>query len=215
MELLKKTKSHQSPLKNSNDMKASRILPILIAYFCIHIPLANASTSDAENFLKKSIGEVVEIAKSSPNGTTLATGLRPLLLKTISFDAMTRRAVGPGWRQFTIEQQSKTIDLFTSLIIRSYSSRFTPGELPQITYKTAQSPAPGRVEVSTATIYKGGKYDVVYRLEQLEGKGWRITDVIIEGVSMVANYRTQLDAQFKSGGADAVVASLKKSNTDL
>ena len=45
-------------------------------------------------------------------------------------------------------------------------------------------------------------------------KGWRVTDVVIEGVSMVANYRGQFDAQFLSGGAAAVLGSLKKSVTN-
>jgi phospholipid transport system substrate-binding protein len=39
----------------------------------------------------------------------------------------------------------------------------------------------------------------------------RVVDVVIEGVSMIANYRTQLDAQFKRGGAAAAIASLEQS----
>jgi phospholipid transport system substrate-binding protein len=176
------------------------------------IPHSFASSSAAaEDFLKKSVSEVVSIAKSSPNSTALADSLRPLLLKTISFDAMTRRAVGPGWRQFTAEQQKESIRFFSTLIIRTYSGKFTPGELPEITYKAATSPTPERVEVSTMTLYKGSKYNVIYRLEEIDG--WRITDVVIEGVSMVANYRTQFDAEFKQGGADAVLGALKKSGS--
>lgn len=166
------------------------------------------STTDAEEFLKKSVSDVVSIAKSSPNSNALADSLRPLLLKTISFDAMTRRAVGPGWKQFTAEQQKESVRFFTTLIIRTYSGKFTPGELPEITYKAATSPTPERVEVSTMTFYKGSKYNVIYRLEEIDG--WRITDVVIEGVSLVANYRTQFDAEFKQGGADAVLGALKK-----
>ena len=188
-----------------------KTLPVLIA-LALLAAISNAfstSTAEAEDFLKKSVSEVVNISKSSPNSTALADSLRPLLLKTISFDAMTRRAVGPGWRQFTAEQQKEAIRLFSTLIIRTYSGKFTPGELPEITYKAATSPTPERVEVSTMTLYKGSKYNVIYRLEEIDG--WRITDVVIEGVSMVANYRTQFDAQFKQGGADAVLGALKKS----
>jgi len=186
-------------------------LPVLIALTLLAaIPNAfAASAADAEAFLKKSINEVVSIGKSSPNSTALADSLRPLLLKIISFDAMTRRAVGPGWKQFTAEQQKEAIRLFSTLIIRTYSGKFTPGELPEITYKAATSPTPERVEVSTMTLYKGSKYNVIYRLEEIDG--WRITDVVIEGVSMVGNYRTQFDAEFKQGGADAVLTALKKS----
>jgi phospholipid transport system substrate-binding protein len=46
-------------------------------------------------------------------------------------------------------------------------------------------------------------------MEQEES--WRTTDVVIEGVSMVANYRSQLDPVFKKGGADAVISSLEQS----
>ena len=185
--------------------------PVLLAMALLaSIPTAfSASTADAEVFLQKSIGEVVNIARSSPNSTALAESLRPLLVKIISFEAMTRRAVGPGWRQFAAEQQKEAVRLFSTLIIRTYSAKFTPGELPDITYKAATSPSPERVEVSTSTLYKGSKYNVIYRLEELAG--WRITDVVIEGVSMVANYRTQFDAEFKQGGADAVLGALKKS----
>lgn len=191
-------------------MKPSVLILIFASMAVLQEP-ARASSADAENFLKKAVGEVVEIAKNAPDSDALAAKVRPVLLKCISFDAMTRRAVGPGWRQFTEAQQSEATGLFTSLIIRRYSANFTPGELPEITYKAAVSPAPGRVEVSTATLYKGSKYDVTYRLEEQAAKAWSITDVVIEGVSMVANYRTQFDAQFKSGGANAIIGSLKKS----
>lgn len=168
-----------------------------------------SSSAAAEEFLKKSVTEVVGVAKSSPNSGALAESVRPILIRIISFDAMTRRAVGPGWRQFTSDQQKEAIRLFSTLIIRTYSGKFTPGELPEIDYKAATSPSPGRVEVSTMTLYKGSKYNVIYRLEDIDG--WRITDVVIEGVSMVANYRTQFDGEFKQGGADAVLGALKKS----
>ena len=188
-----------------------KTLPVLIA-LALLAAISNAfstSTAEAEDFLKKSVSKVVNISKSSPNSTTLADSLRPLLLKTISFDAMTRRAVGPGWRQFTTEQQKEAIRLFSTLIIRTYSGKFTPGELPDIRYKAATSPSQERVEISTTTLYKGSKYNVIYRLEEIDG--WRITDVVIEGVSMVGNYRTQFDAEFKQGGVDAVLGALTKS----
>ena len=168
-----------------------------------------ASVPDAENFLKKSVGEVVNIAKSAPNSGALTESVRPVLLKTISFDAMTRRAVGPGWRQFTPDQQREATRLFGSLIIRTYVAKFTPGEWPEIAYKAATMPSHDRVEIPTTTLYKGSKYNVTYRLEEIEG--WRITDVVIEGVSLVANYRTQFDGEFKQGGADAVLNALKRS----
>jgi phospholipid transport system substrate-binding protein len=188
-----------------------RSLLLLILPFLLIQGTIRASTEEAENRLKASVEKVVAVAKSASDRKTLIAGVKPVLENILSFDAMTRRAVGPGWRQFTPEQQKEAIRLFTTLILRTYTAKFTPGELPGVEYKTASSPAPNRVEIPTTSLYKGSRYDVIYRLEETDGAPWRITDVVIEGVSMVANYRTQFDSQFKQGGADAVIAALNRS----
>ncbi len=182
---------------------------LLAALIVVLLPAASTSTAEAEKRLQVAINDVVAVADRSPNSSALAGSLRPVLEKYISFSAMTRRAIGPGWRQFTDDQQKKATQLFTSLLIRTYSKKLTPGEYPVIKFKTASNPAPGRVEIPTTLNYKGSQYNVTYRMEEAEG--WRITDVLIEGVSFVANYRTQFDAQFKKGGSTAVIDALSQS----
>jgi phospholipid transport system substrate-binding protein len=184
-----------------------RFVPL--AFLILLSGMAFASTDEAEMRLQSAINEVLKIANRSPNNSVLAESLQPVLLKYMSFDVMTRRAIGPGWRQFSPDQQRKATQLFTTLIIRKYSSKFTLGEHPVVKFKTASTPAPGRVEVPTTLLYQGNQYSVIYRLEEAEG--WRITDVVVEGVSFVANYRAQFDAQFKRGGSDAVIDALSES----
>jgi len=182
------------------------LLPLLL----LAAPLAaSAQLAEAQVRLKSAITEVLTVADRAGNRSALPEKLRPVLEKHVSFETMTKRSVGPGWRQFTPEQQQQATQLFSTLIIRSYSSKFTPGEHPAITYQTAVEPAAGRVDVPTSMVYQGSHYTVIYRMEQVQG--WRITDVVIEGVSLIANYRSQLDAQFKKGGANAVISSLTQS----
>jgi phospholipid transport system substrate-binding protein len=182
---------------------------IFIAALLISPFAAEAQLADAQARLKSAVNEVLAIANRTANRSALPESLRPVLRKHVSFETMTKRAVGPGWRQFTPAQQQQATQLFSTLIIRTYSNKFTPGEHPAIDYKPAVSPAAGRVDVPTITVYKGSRFSVNYRMEQVEG--WKITDVVIEGVSLIANYRTQLDAQFKKGGANAVISSLTQS----
>jgi phospholipid transport system substrate-binding protein len=184
------------------------LVPLAASLFVLY-GTAFASTAEAERRLQTAVNEVLRIANRAPNNSALAESLHPVLLKYMSFDAMTRRAIGPGWRQFTPDQQRKAIQLFTTLVIRKYSSKFTLGENPLVKFKTASVPAPGRVEVPTTLLYQGTKYNVTYRLEEAEG--WRITDVVVEGVSFVANYRAQFDAQFKKGGTNEILSALSQS----
>ena len=173
------------------------------------LSFAATTLEEAQQRLHSAIDEVLALADKAKDRPTLVARIGPVLDKHISFPVMTRRAVGPGWRQFSEAQQNKATDLFSKLIIRSYSNKFTIGEHPEIKYHSAAAPAAGRVDVTTTTVYQGARYSVIYRLEQAEN--WRTTDVVIEGVSMVANYRSQLDPVFKRGGAEAVLSSLEQS----
>ena len=188
-----------------------RIFLILSLVFPSLASSATPSTAEAEEFLHKSIDEVVTVTGRIKDRKSVVDQLRPVLMRRVSFGTMAKRSVGPGWRQLSPDQQKRAIELFTTLVIRTYSSKFTPGERPQVTYKAAKSVDAGRVDVATTAVYLGSRYNVTYRMEK-EGE-WKITDVVIEGVSLVANYRSQLDAEFKKGGASQVIASLEQSVT--
>ena len=189
-------------------MKRRSLFALVFAVFSLQGPM-QASTAEAEQHLRKAVDEVLSIADRESDKGKLAEAVRPALMRNISFETMTRRAVGPGWKLFSAAQQKQATQLFTTLVIRTYSSKFTPGERPVMSYQAAVSPAAGRVDVPTKLVYKGSRYSVTYRMEQ--AGSWKIVDVVIEGVSMIANYRSQLDSQFKSGGAASVIKSLEQS----
>jgi phospholipid transport system substrate-binding protein len=186
---------------------------LLVCIFPLLAGVAQASNEAAENRLKASVDQVVVIAKNSQTREALIAAVKPVLEKILNFEVMTRRSIGPGWRQLTPDQQQQATKLFTTLILRTYTAKFTPGELPAVEYKASSSTAPGRVEITTTSIYKGSRYDVIYRMDEQNGI-WSITDVVIEGVSLVANYRTQFDSEFKKGGPDALLKALQRSVAD-
>lgn len=186
----------------------------ILLCFClatIVLPAAfAANTEEATAQLQGAVNDFLKVAQKSPDSGTLAREIKPVLQKYFCFDSMTRRAIGPGWRQFSAEDRTRAATLFTDLIIRSYSDKLTPGEFPVFEFKTPSATAKGRVDVPTTFAYKGSKYEVIYRMEKSDR--WRITDVVIEGVSFIANYRSQFDAVFKRGGVPAVIDALTKSN---
>lgn len=190
-------------------MTSRTFLALLLVLPFLSSPL-HASTAAAEQRLRNAVDDVLAVSNSASSRTVLVQKVSPVLQKYISFETMTRRAVGVGWRQFSGAQQSQAVKLFTQLVIRTYSGKFTPGEKAVVNFKTSTAPASGRVDVPTDLVYKGSRYNVIYRMEQVGG-AWAIADVVIEGVSMVANYRSQLDATFKRGGAAAVISSLEQS----
>lgn len=175
-------------------------------------PAAAASVVAPEDMLKAAVDEVLALAYDRTSDEPLAIRVRPLLEKNFNFEAVTRRAVGPGWRQFTAEQKSRAVSLFADVVIRTYANKFEAGHRPGITYAKAVVPDPKRPELRelpTTIDYDGKKYSVLYRVE-FSGDRWRVCDVNIEGVSMIANWRAQLDPVFQREGAAGVIAALEK-----
>jgi phospholipid transport system substrate-binding protein len=177
-----------------------------------YLPAAE-SAADCNQMLKGAVDEVLAIAyNTSTDARPLSQRVRPALEKYFNFESITRKAIGPGWRQFKPEQQAAAVTLFTEVVIRNYADRFEVGERPGITYISSIAPDPKRPtlrELPTTIDYAGKKYSVMYRLEKT-GDTWRIFDVVIEGISMIANWRAQLDPLYQHGGASEVLAALIK-----
>jgi phospholipid transport system substrate-binding protein len=169
-----------------------------------------ASVDDAAAMLRSSVEEVLSIAYSGRGNETLAVRVRPALEKCFAFDIVTRQVMGPGWRQFSAAEQKRATDLFSELMIRTYSARVVGTQRPKIVFASPVAIASDRCEIPTrvTTSTSNDPIAVVYRMIKLPA-GWRIYDVLIEGVSFVANYRAQFDEVIQKGGAVAAIRTLE------
>jgi phospholipid transport system substrate-binding protein len=193
------------------DLISPTLKAVLAIVAIATLPLSEAaSTDDPVTMLHSSVDEVLSIAYSGHGNESLASRVRPPLEKCFAFDLVTRQAMGPGWRQFSPTDQKRVTELFTELMIRTYSSRVVGTQRPKIVYNAAIELAPDRREIPTrvTSASTNDPIAVVYRLVKLPA-GWRIYDVLIEGVSFVANYRAQFDDIVQKGGAPAVIKALE------
>jgi phospholipid transport system substrate-binding protein len=196
-------------------MRFVRLYLAFIASLTAFAAVAATPTTDPLQVLRGAVDEVLGIVYSGKAQTQpFSVLVRPVLEKNFSFDLITRRAVGPGWRQFTPEQQTKTTALFTELVIHTYADRFEAGAQPGITYANPVELAPNKRELPTTIDYAGKKYSVSYRMEWVASQ-WQVCDVIIEGVSMISNYRAQFDPMFQRGGAAEIIRSLEEKLTQV
>jgi phospholipid transport system substrate-binding protein len=190
----------------------STTLKLALVLFILETTHLSGATSgdDAAAMLHNAVDEVLAIAYSGHGNENLAERVRPSLEKCFAFDLVTRQAMGPGWRQFSASDQKRVIELFSELMIRTYSTRVVGTQRPKIVYGTSVELAPDRREIPTRVTTSTGSdpFTVVYRLIKLPA-GWRIYDVLIEGVGFVANYRAQFDEIIQKGGASAVIRTLE------
>ena len=199
----------------------SAALAFALAFAANLSAAAGQGADDPREFLKTATGEIITLLYDTPNpeGKSLVEVLRPIVPKYLDPAGITRRTIGPTWRTYSEAERARVTELFTDVVLRTYGDSFEPGERPEVSYGEAQvisnpQARPVRSEVATVISYAGKKYNVSLRVEQ-GAAGWRIYDIIAEGVSLISNYRGQLEPITKRGGAKAVIAALEKNLADL
>ncbi len=114
------------------------------------------------------------------------------------------------WRTASDEQKSRFIEAFYQALVRRYADgvlEFDPDRVKVLPYRGDESRPRTKVR-TTVALDDGSKAAVDYELVKRES-GWLLFNVVIEGVSYVRNYRTELDAEIRASSLDAVIARLE------
>jgi phospholipid transport system substrate-binding protein len=141
--------------------------------------------------------------------------LAPVLSKTYDIASMTRMAVGPNWETLQPAQKAALTDAFSRMMIATYAKRFDgfSGETFKITEVTDR--ATDKM-VKTQIVQSNGKPVPINYLMRKSGPEWRVVDVYLDGtISELASRRAEFTSILKSGGPDALIASLRKQGDRL
>jgi len=184
-----------------------RVLPlILIALFIA----ANAFATPTDD-LKKVVDEVVQIVsdkdmKSNPQKRRIA--LRKSIGSIFDYEEMSKRSLGKHWSARTAEEKKQFADLFANLLEKTYVNKIESYNNEKIAY--IRERVEGQyAEIKSKVTIKQEEYSLDYRLINKGGK-WVVYDVVIEGVSLVANYRGQFAKIMSSGGYNELVKKLQE-----
>jgi len=141
--------------------------------------------------------------------------LHQLAGEVFNWQEMARRALAVHWRDRTPEQQQEFVQLFRDLVENVYINRLqqAASERRDIQYVGEQvegSRAAVRTKVITA---RNQEVPIEYRLSKV-GDQWKIYDVLVEGVSLVNNYRSQFNRIIATSSYNDLVARMKARQTD-
>jgi phospholipid transport system substrate-binding protein len=122
------------------------------------------------------------------------TQIRQAVLKRFGFDEMAQRSLGQHWRTLTPQQQREFVELFTDLLERSYINRIESyrGGRQGVRYTKEDISGDNAAVDTEIRSERGEPAAVEYRLLHKDND-WKVYDIIIEGVSLVNNYRTQFN----------------------
>ncbi len=135
------------------------------------------------------------------------------VLPYFNFGRMTQLAVGRNWRDASDAQKKALTDEFRTLLIRTYSTSLSQYRNQTIDVKPLKAAAADtEVVVKTLINQPGGQpIPIDYSLEKI-GAAWKVYDVLIDGVSLVTNYRSSFNTEIQKTGIDGLVKSLVDRN---
>ncbi len=131
------------------------------------------------------------------------------------FRRMTRSALGRYWRQASEAQRERLVRAFRELLVRTYAVMLLGYSDEKIEYLPMRgSPSDRRVVVRTRVHTRDGAPPVPidYRLYRDREGRWKVYDVVVDGVSLVSNYRGTFASEVRKGGIEGLIASLEAHN---
>lgn len=177
---------------------------------------SNVFAGSSDN-VKKVVDEVVRIVSDKEmkkNETKRRQALRKTISTIFDYGEMAKRSMGKHWNQRTAAEKKQFTDLFATLLENSYADKIESYNNEKIVYlKETEDGEYAEVKSKVVTA-KRDEFTLDYRLLNQNGK-WMVYDVVIEGVSLVSNYRTQFNKIITSEGYPTLLKKLQTKSDEL
>ena len=129
--------------------------------------------------------------------------------KLFDFVELSKRTLGLNWNKFTPDQRKEFVKLFKTILKDAYVDKITAytNELVNFTKEVPLSET--TVEVRSGVVSKGGETPIFYRVIKKDNE-WKVYDVVIEGVSLIGNYRGQFGEILGNNPPETLLQTLRK-----
>jgi len=138
------------------------------------------------------------------------------VLPRFDFELISRYVLGRYWKQATGAQQTAFVEQFRNLMVRTYAHALLNYSDQNFRFEPAKMDAdPKRATVTMIVSQKGAPdIPIEYRLYVDGGGDWKVYDVVIDGLSLVSNYRTSFSSHIKRMGLQGLTNWLSERNAE-
>ena len=138
------------------------------------------------------------------------------VLPHFNFTSMAALAMGQSWNKATPEQKKRVTDEFKTLLVRTYASALASYSDQKFDFRPLRAkPADTDVTVNVRVLQQGAQpVPIDYSMEKTPS-GWKVYDVVVGGVSLVANYRTEFNNLVRESGVEGLIKNLNAKNRAL
>ncbi len=194
-------------------MSLSRRALAVVGLLACLAPVAHAGESPRALVEKMTQQAVDILGNRSLSSDEKRHRIEDLAYANIDFDTMSRLVLARNWSRLSPAQQEEFVKLFREHLALTYGRNIESYNNEKVEVVGERDEGRGDWSVKTKILRGGGSADVLvdYRLRQ-ENDAWRIIDVVIERVSLVANFRSQFQEIMSDGGPTKLLEVLREKN---
>jgi phospholipid transport system substrate-binding protein len=195
--------------------RTSWILVVVLTLFAVHGAWAGAPTEQ----LREGVDRVFKILRDPDMaGDAKATQRRSAILTAagtiFDFGEMAKRSLGPHWTERTPAERAQFVALFTDLMQHSYISKVDQHGGAKMVFRSETVDGDFAAVRTTIPLGNGSDMPLEYRMHNTDTR-WQVYDLSIDGISLVANYRSQFNKVIRTDSYDTLVTRLQSHQTEL
>lgn len=191
-------------------LKKPLITIILLQYLLIPLSAFAGSAFETVKGHADNVVEVLHDPALKPESAKKAKKdrIRSISVKMFDFTELSKRTLARNWERFNIDQQKQCIELYRSLLENAHAAKILSYTDEKIVFSKEVQLSERTVEVQSAVFGKTGEIPIYYRVI-LKDSEWRVYDVVIEGVSLISNYRAQFTDILSNKSPESLLETLR------
>ena len=180
---------------------------------CLIFPVSSFSGQPTEA-VKGNLDKVLDVLRDPSLKAESAKKAKKDKIRDISeemfdFTELSKRSLGKNWSKFNPDQQKEFVGLYKSLLEDAYADKIMLYADVKIVFSKEVALTEKTVEVQSTVLRKSGEIPIYYRVVMKDGV-WRVYDVVIEGISLINNYRSQFKEILVNKPPESLLETLRK-----
>jgi len=180
---------------------------------CLIFPVSSFSGQPTEA-VKGNLDKVLDVLRDPSLKAESAKKAKKNKIRDISeemfdFTELSKRSLGKNWSKFNPDQQKEFVGLYKSLLEDAYADKIMLYTDVKIVFSKEVALTEKTVEVQSTVLRKSGEIPIYYRVIMKDG-AWRVYDVVIEGISLINNYRSQFKEILVNKPPESLLETLRK-----
>ena len=190
-----------------------RTLPGLLILMLLLSPI-QAKAGLPLDTIKEHVNSVLDVLRNpalqgEANKEAKEQKIESIANQMFDYVALSRLTLGRSWRDFNKEQQKEFVSLYRTILKKAYMDKILTYTDEKVVFDKEMMLAENKAEVQTRIITKSADIPISYRMYLKDGQ-WRVYDVIVEGISLVQNYRTQFREILANNTPEEVLKILRQ-----